>query len=377
LNGRYRKIRNPEQRSLYGVFVVAATPDGRLWLADRHRELLVIGRGSAEAARPTSTRIGDVYQLHVDRGGALWIGHYQGGLTTLKDGIATKYGAKSGLAEGPIQALTQDRSGAIWVGAAGGLSRLRNGVWTTWRSEHGVPDGGVQGIVEDDHHAMWIATAQGLSRLTLAALNESPDGSPRRLEFTLYGQSDGLRLPGSPKMANPRIAKARDGRLWICTDDGVAMVDPAHIRHNPLPPPVQVEEVVVDGKPLDLASANGLRFQGRQLRIRYTGLSFTVPERVRFRYRLEGRDPDWIDAGTRRSVDYVNLSPGPYHFRVTACNNDGVWNETGTLLTFRVEPYFYQTAWFFALCFTLPPLLAWGVHRMRVRRLVARFELIA
>jgi signal transduction histidine kinase len=178
-------------------------------------------------------------------------------------------------------------------------------------------------------------------------------------------------------MASPRIAKANDGRLWAATEDGVAVIDPSRIRGNPVPPPVSIEQLLADGRPFETGPASGIELRASELQIVYTGLSFTVPESVRFRYRLDGLDRNWTDAGTRRNVTYVNLPPGKYLFRVTASNNDGVWNTTGASLAFQIAPYFYQTWWFAVLCAGIATLLAWGTHRLRVRRLVTRFQLVA
>jgi signal transduction histidine kinase len=135
--------------------------------------------------------------------------------------------------------------------------------------------------------------------------------------------------------------------------------------------------MLVDGRPVEIHSASEIAFRGRELQIAYTGLSLMVPERVRFRYKLDGFDWTWTDAGTRRNVVYVNLPPGRYRFRVIACNNDGVWNTSGAGLAFRLAPYFYQTSWFAVSCVGVLALLIWGFHWLRVRRLVSRFQLVS
>ena len=375
-NRRFFEVRTRDGSPLYGVFAIAADRSGVIWLADAQKGLLTVTGGFAQGVSVPGVRTTDVYQLRSDRAGVLWIGYFRGGVTEIDGDTVRSFTSREGLAGGPIQAIAQDRSGAVWVGARDGLSRFRNGVWTTWELRHGVPEGGVQGIIADDHDALWLMTSQGLSRLEIATLNQSSDTSLKNLEFRFHGQSDGVRLAAAPVMANPRTAKAADGRLWICTDDGVAIVDPARIRGNPLPPPVAIEQIVVDGKPMDMGPAREVTFRGRQVHITYTGLSLMVPERTRFRYKLDGLDPDWTDAGARRNVDYVNLPPGRYRFHVIACNNDGVWNVTGAILAFRIKPYYYQTTWFAALCVTLPALFGWAIHRMRVRMVVTRYEAI-
>jgi len=376
-NGRFAEVRTREGSPLVGVFAIARSPEGAVWLADAQQGLFTVRDRAAQRASVPGVQMNDVYQLQFDRTGVLWIGYFHGGVTAVNGDSVRKFTTQDGLAGGAIQAIVQDRSGAIWVGAKEGLSRFRNGVWTTWGVRHGVPEGGICGIIEDDHDTLWMMTPQGLSRLSLANRNQSPDGLPKNLEFTPYGQSDGERLAANPVMANPRNARSSDGRLWFCTENGVAIVDPARIRSNSLPPPVVIEELVVDGNPLDISAGSEIPFRGRQVHIKYTGLSLMVPERVRFKYRLDGLDRKWTETGSVRSVDYVNLWPGPYRFHVEACNNDGVWNLAGTSLAFRIEPYFYQTKWFAALCTLTLALIVRGIHLTRVRMLVTRYEAIA
>jgi signal transduction histidine kinase len=177
-------------------------------------------------------------------------------------------------------------------------------------------------------------------------------------------------------MTNPRLTRSRDGRLWVCTEDGVAAIDPARVRSNPVPPPVAIEQVIADGKTYDPLSPGETAFRGHELQILYTGISLMVPERVRFRYRMYSLDSNWTDAGTRRNVAYMNLPPGHYRFQVIASNNDGLWNNTGAELALRVDPYFYQTTWFALSCLTSALLLVWLAHQLKVRRVVSRLQLI-
>lgn len=375
---RFVEMRAPGGAPLDRVFAIAGDPSGTIWLADSQNRLLAIRNGVARVFPIPGAENKRIYQLQVDRQGRLWVGFYQGGVASLLQGGSAKfYGAQDGLTGGPVQAIYEDRTGAIWVGTGSGLSRFRNGSWTAWTAQHGLPEGGVQAIVEDNRDGLWLATGSGLLRLGMAELNQASDGSPSLLTFAQYGRSDGLRLANTTSMYGPRLARSQDGRLWICTEDGIAVVDPARIRSNPLPPPVVVEQILVDGRPVDINSASEIAFRGRELQIAYTGLSLTAPERVRFRYKLDGFDRTWTDAGTRRNVVYVNLPPGGYRFRVIACNNDGVWNTSGASLAFRLAPYFYQTTWFVVSCAGALALLIWGFYRFRVRRLVSRFQLVA
>jgi len=383
---RFIQVRSAGGQPLERVFAISGNKTGAIALADAKQGLFTVRNGVARPLSIPGLQTEGIYQLQFDRDGVLWIGYYKGGIAALAGTAARVYTVHDGLGEGPVRAIYQDRAGAIWAGTGTGLSRFRNGTWTAWTTRNGLPEGGVHGIIEDDREddrqgALWLVTASGLVRVPLAELNKpnapGPNPAAKPLSFRLFGRNDGLRLASSGNMLNPRVMKSDDGRIWLCTEDGVAIVDPVRMRSNPVPPPVAIEQVVVDGKKLDVDSPSGIAFQGRQLEISYTALSLMAPERIRFKYRLDGLDRDWIDAGTQRSVDYVNLPPRPYRFQVIACNNDGVWNTRGAVLVFRVPPHFYQTTWFIAFCIALAASAVWGAHQLRVRGVVSRFQLIA
>jgi signal transduction histidine kinase/ligand-binding sensor domain-containing protein len=374
---RFIQVRDTDGRPLDRVFAISGQNDGSLALADGKMGIFTV---QGEVARPLivpGLQKRGIYQLQFDRSGVLWIGYFQGGIAAVTGNSFRLYTTSDGLGTGPVRAIYQDAAGDIWVGTGTGLSRFRNGLWTTWTARNGLPEGGVRGIVEDGPlHALWLISTGGLLRVSMADL-DSARASTKPLPFLLYGRNDGLRLAASGSMVNPPIARSDDGRIWLCTQDGVAIVDPARLRSNPVPPPVVIEQVVVDGTPLDLTSTSRVEFRGRQLQIAYTALSLMVPERIRFKYQLEGFDHNWTEAEGRRNVAYVNLPSRAYRFRVIACNNDGVWNNEGAALAFLVKPYFYQTWWFAALCINAVGLLAWGAHLLRVRRVVTRMQLIA
>ena len=170
-----------------------------------------------------------------------------------------------------------------------------------------------------------------------------------------YSQADGMGTIECTGGLQPAACRGADGRLWFATINGLSVVDPARLTHNPHPPPVVIEEVLINGQVAERPQTNqkspgenslAVPQGSRRLEIHFTGLSLTASEKVRFKYRLDSFDDEWIDAGTRRSVEYQGLTPGDYRFRVIACNNDGVWNETGAALALAVLPYFWQTAWF-------------------------------
>jgi signal transduction histidine kinase/ligand-binding sensor domain-containing protein len=374
---RFVQVRDTHGGPLDRVFAISGQSNGALALADSKRGLFAVKGGVARPLIVPGRQNEVVYRLEFDRSGVLWIGYFHGGIATLTGESFRFYTTSDGLGDGPIRAIHQDAAGDIWVGTGTGLSRFRNGSWTTWTARHGLPEGGVRGIAEDrSRHALWLVTTAGLLRVSMADLdNARASGKP--VNFLLYGRNDGVRIEPGGSMVNPTIATTDDGRIWLCTQDGIVIVDPARIRSNPVPPPVVIEQAVVDGTPLDLTADGGVGFRGRQLQIAYTALSLMVPERIRFKYRLEGLDRDWTEADARRNVAYVGLPPAQYRFRVIACNDDGIWNTAGAVLAFRVKPYIYQTWWFAAVCVGASGLLAWGAHRLRVQRVVSRLQFIA
>jgi transcriptional regulator with PAS, ATPase and Fis domain/ligand-binding sensor domain-containing protein len=314
----------------------------------------------------------DVHTIKEDRAGALWVGT-GGGVSRFKDGRFTNYTKAQGLAGDYVRDIHETSDGTLWIATYGsGLSRFRDGRFFTFSTAQGLPDNFLSHILEDGRGNFWISSNRGVIRVNVRELNEVADGRRRAAECVVYGVLDGMKSSECNGGGQPAGARTPDGRLWFPTVRGVVAVDPQAI--NPIQPPVGIENVIADGQPSavqdELVIPPG---QGR-LEVRYTALSFVAPQKVRFRYRLEGYDSEWVEAGARRVAYYTNLPPGRYRFRVIAANNDGVWNETGAALAVRLRPHFYQTGLFYSGCVALVGLLGWGGYRLRVRRLMRRTE---
>ena len=373
--GRFQEVTAGEGTRLTRVFAIRPGPDDTLWLADAERGVQKLRNGRIEQSPETGLGAGRMYQFLADREGRLWLGYYQGGLELVDHGRRRVYGTGDGLAAGPVQAIDEGRSGAIWVGTRRGLSRFRKGRWTTWLESHGLPAGGIEDVIEDEAGQIWLISSSGLLCARLADLDRQPDGKPDRIPVETFGPTDGITLPDTPGYPNPRIAFTADGRLWVRTLDGLAALNPMTMRKNTVPPPVVIERLTTEQKPVAIGP-NEIRLDSHSVEFEYTALSLTVPEMMRFRYRLEGFDKDWIDGGNRRQIAYANLPPRRFRFVVTACNNDGVWNEAGASLAFRCEPFFYQTWWFRALCVGATGLSGYLVYCARMRQLRLRFQLV-
>ena len=315
-----------------------------------------------------------------DSDGALCLGiYFRGrGLIKLKDGVMTESGPRKIFDACQIRAIYPDREGNLWLCTQGrGLVVFSQGRWLNPDSLSAPFNDHVMSVVEDDQGRMWIGTVRGIvwankAELLAVARGEQPTAVVRRASA-----SDGIR-PGQVGAgifgSYPAAWKAPDGTIWFATKRGVVAVDAHNVSTNPVAPPVRIESVVVDDKAAGAEGEILLPAGTRALAVDYTALSFVRPRQVLFRYRLDGYDTNWVEAGTRRTAFYTNLAPGSYTFRVIADNSDGVWNETGASLAIVQRPFFYQTAWFWCVIAIGVLLVALGVYRFRTAALRRRNE---
>ena len=273
--------------------------------------------------------------------------------------------------------------GRVWAATEeGGLSRIKDGRIATLTTNNGLPCDAIHWSMEDDDRSFWLYTACGLVRITRSELDAWIAEPTHRVQTTVWDAADGVRLRQvSPGYYGPPVAKSTDGKLWFHTGEGIQVVDPRHVAFNKLPPPVHIEQVIADGtvhwRNLPGAAVSSLRLPARtrDLQIDYTALSLVAPEKVHFKYKLEGQDRDWREVVNARQAQYTNLRPRTYRFRVIACNNSGVWNEEGDALEFSIAPAYYQTNWFLALCAAGTAGVLWTAWRRRLRRLRHQLEL--
>jgi len=371
-------------RALPGEEAHSITGDnqGNLWLAGneglyRIREGHVVEKlpwpvlGASERAK-----------VIVADGGGVWVSFW--GTRTVsyfKDGaLRALYKTADGLGKGRIADLQLDDDGALWVATEeGGFSRIKDGHIATLTTADGLPCDSIHGSIQDNDRSLWLYTACGLVRIAHSELNAWIADPRHRVVPAVLDAGDGVRLRAiSPSSFSPVAARSRDGKLWFVTGDGVQVVDPRHLPHNGLTPPVHIEQIVVDHRTYwqrwtDAEGSNvRLAPRIRDLQIDYTAVSLVAPEKVHFKYRLEGQDQDWREVVNDREVQYSNLLPGVYRFHVIACNNSGVWNETGDSLDFTIPPAWFQTMWFRAACVAAFLLLLWAIYRRRVQELRAQ-----
>src|SRR5258705_7421384 len=357
------------------VTSIAQDTAGNLWVANEPVALFQLLRGSVVQKIPwatlghkdhTSTLAADPFQ------GGLWIGFHLGGVAYFIDGqVRASYAATDGLGQGRVNHLRLDQDGALWASTEGGLSRLKNGTVATLTSKNGLPCDIVHWSIEDDAKSIWLYTACGLVRIARSELDAWTVDSKRTIQAMVFDSSDGVRSLFTAGHYSPQVAKSSDGKLWFLPWDGVSVIDPRRLPFNKLPPPVHVEQFVADRKTYDASGQVHLPPLIRDLEIDYTALSFVAPEKIQFRYKLEGYDRDWQDVGNRRQAFYTNLPPRNYRFRVMACNNSGVWNEAGTYFDFTIAPAYYQNTWFRVAGIIVILLVLGGIYHLRLKQ-VAR-----
>jgi signal transduction histidine kinase/ligand-binding sensor domain-containing protein/CheY-like chemotaxis protein len=338
--------------------------DGVIWMATTRGLFRADG---SRLSRVDGVNDGGANTLALDSHGDVLIGTRYHGLLRYHAGTMTRLTEEDGLSDGTINALYEDAAHTLWIGTDGGLNRIVNGTIDVFRERDGLFDDTIYTINEDALGNLWMGSNRGIWRVSKTDLDAFARHETRVIRSKRYGRGDGMRsvsIPGGGSAA-PNSWRTRDGRIWFPTSLGVVVVDPTRISINQTPPPVAIERVVVHGEAVDAALP--LRPSDRDLELHYTALSFVAPREIAFRYKLEGFDRDWIDAGNRRTAYYTNLPPGKYVFRVKAANNDGVWNEIGSSLAIQLRPHFYETWWFLGVSVLAIGAAAGAVHRIRVR----------
>jgi len=378
-SGRFVPVLGPGRIRLDRVTVITRGLDETVWIADARQGLFRIVRGVVEpvTVNGISAIQSDIYSLLSDQQGRLWIGCFHNNLTMLSGTALTRFTPANGGLPGAVLSLTEDAGGSIWAAGPGGVGRFREGRWTVWNAKSGLPDSGVQAVIEDRVGGIWLTSSKVLLRADAAELRSQPDGHPKPIRFDIYDFVDGIRARADIVRSQPQVAKSPNGALWFAGDYGVGTIQPARLQRNTLPPPVVVESFKAAGREFDLANshAGDFSFQTRELQFDFTALSLTAPETIRFRYRLEGYDPHWVDAGSRRQAFYTNLPPGSYRFAVIACNNEGICGQSKTALNVVLLPPFYLRWWFQITCVFLFSAILLAIYRMRLSQIAHQFEL--
>jgi signal transduction histidine kinase len=369
---------------VHGVKAIMTDHTGRTWFGATSGLLFAeLGQPEVQQFRGMGRR--DVRALSEGPDGVIWAGTGSGEIFRVSGDKSKAFHPSDALGAAPIWSVLADQDGTVWAGTfRGGLLRFRDEKFTRFGKQEGLPDAIICQILDDGQGNLWMGSHLGIFRIAKSALSDVAQGKSKSVSCLAYGRSDGLPSVECTGGYQPSAWRGKDGKLWFTTLKGAAWIRPEDVRPNLKAPPVVIEDVMVDGLGNN-SPGQGLQRDGattleippgkHQLEFRYTGLSLASSERVQFRYRLEGVDPEWVSAGTRRFAHYGFLPPGNYRFDVMACNSDGVWSEAGAALGLVILPHYYETVWFRVLAgVVLAGAVAGSVRYAVTRRLHRKLE---
>jgi ligand-binding sensor domain-containing protein/signal transduction histidine kinase len=379
---------NQSTGAVHGIKAILADKQGKIWLgrqASKQANLMCLDKGVLESFT-AQDGLNDVHALAEDRQGNIWIGTGGGVLSELANGKFISYPMTDSLTNQAIWSLLPDVDGTLWIGTfRGGLLRFNNGKFTRYTTQNGLPSNIICQVLDDGQGKLWIGSHKGIFYVPKDSFKNLDAGKIQSLPCVSYGLNDGLPTLECSGNYQPSCWRGHDGRLWFATTKGLVSIFPGELLGNRLPPPVVIEEVLVDGKSISLPDKTNIAADDpapvatlrispgkHQFDFLYTALSFAAPDKVRFRYKLQELDDAWVEAGSKRSAHYGPLRPGKYRFQVIACNNDGVWNEQGASLAFIQLPQFYETNWFRFLTVLAAIAIVAGVARHFVIRRMQR-----
>jgi len=371
--GRVAPFQLPRGTRLGVYSKITCDHAGGVWIFDPQQGLFRLTDSAltkiADSADP-SYRFPRIYADSRDR---VWLGE-RNSIEMFDHGSRRRFGASDGVTDGFISVFAEDNAGNVWVAGDGGLAKFDHDRFRRLSRSNGLPAQPVSGLAEDNDGYWWIACDAGVLRIGAEELDHALGDPAYRVPYELLNLLDGLPSRPVEVPGIPILVKTANGRIWVATANGIAYVDPRRIPRNPVAPQVHVDSVKVNGK--EAAPADGLVLSpgANDLEIDYAALSLTIPERVRFKYKLEGYDSDWKDVGGRRQAYYGGLAPKKYRFRVIAANESGVWNEAGAAWSFRVAPAYYQTIWFETLCVAAVGVMFFMVYRLRLQQATNRIQ---
>ena len=372
-SGEIKRVRNNQIATILpagaAVRVIYEDTAGKVWIGTNRGLLVFKDEALTEPAFNHEFSGKQILSIKEDRAGNFWFGT-SAGLFRYQAGELQAFTETGG---GIVRAIYEDAENGLWIGTYDeGLYRFRDGRFTHFTTGEGLFDNGAFQIIEDASANFWISSNLGIYRVKKSELNAFADGRISKIVSIPYNKSDGMLSAECNGGASPAGMRAADGRIWFPTQKGAAVINPAAVPFNSNPPPVVVESVTIDTKAFDLKNPVRLDPEQTNLEIHYSGLSFINPELVKFKYKLENLDADWIDAGSRRTAFYSHLPPGKYLFRVIAANRDGVWNENGASLEITVLAPFWRTRWFYALAALLVSVVIFSLFRLRISEMQRR-----
>lgn len=376
-DGRFSTIVPDDPLGRRLVFDALEDRTGRIWVADSSGLNELRGNRIVPVLAGGPLLNSSVVVLAEGISGHMWAGTGNNGLLHLDNGKSRHFTTADGLSSNQIRCLYPADDSTVWIGTfGGGLNRLRDGRFLRYTSKDGLLSDNIAHIEDDHRGSLWLSTTRGICRISKKQLEEFSAGKIKALTPTNYGVEDGLRsaqcAPGSPIGGAGRLTT--DSRLWVPTSRGLAVLDLNRPTLSQAAPLVHLIESTSKGIPVDLSTPVSLPPDSNTIQMRYAAIHLTGPERVRYSYKLEGLDPDWVSAGSRRTINYNSLPHGPYRFLVRAELAGGAGTETS--YTFRVRPHFYETLWFRLFVALLFAASVWWAYQLRLRQVRGRFALV-
>ena len=372
--GKFFAVRHHDGSALGIVFAITEDTQHNIWVRAGQNLDRILDRQVRDEV--TSPQISTAYTLAANPRGGIFLGLVNGDLVAYDNGKTQTIPSHETGNTRQIRDLVVEPDGSVWGTTLDEVARWKDGVRRNLTTRNGLPCDGIFALVQDASNSLWLYTRCGLIEIDRAQLEQWWQQPDSLVTFRLYDTFDGVQ-PGLTSL-KPQAVRSPDGCLWFVNGHILQTFDAAHPRTNPVPPPVHVEQILADRRSYSSSEALYLPALTRDLEIDYTALSFVSPQKVHFRYKLEGHDKNWQDPGSRRQAFYSDLRPGTYRFRVMASNNDGVWNEAGASLEFSVAPAWYQRTWFRLACVLAGLLAGWSLYQLRVRQIAktmsARFD---
>lgn len=414
-NGRAEPVRAAglQKDVIYSI----AGDGGEIWVGRQHSGVTRLRYQNGQLISQSYTEgnglaQNSVYAVYQSREGTVWTGTVNGGVSRFKDGRFVTYTTANGLASNTIYSILETRDGTTWFATPTGLNSFSAGHWRTYSSRDGLPSDGVNCLFEDTSGVLWIGTSNGLASLSSGHIQlfaEASDSLHKQIfglaedkngwlwiatsnhvlrvrreslsggklmqdDVREYGLADGLRSTEGVKRNSSVVADSL-GRIWFSTSRGLSVVDPSRLAGDSPAAIVHFDSISADGRAIAIGNSTRIPPSPKRITLNYTGLSLAVPERVRFRYLLDGFDRNWSGPTAAREAAYTNLGVGSYRFRVIASNSDGIWNGAESVILFEVEPAMWQTWWFKSACFVTTAFLALVAYRYRVGQVTRRLDM--
>ncbi|NOZ13229.1 MAG: diguanylate cyclase [Acidobacteria bacterium] len=360
------------------VRAILVQKNGEIWVGTNGGGINILSKKGYRAITTATGLSGNyIYSLARDRNGAIWAGTYNSGINRIQGKDITAFNSTNGFTNTGIWVIHPDSDGSIWIGTGNdGLFHYKEGKFNRFSMKDGLYSDSIFSITEDGRGNFWMNCNRGIFTVSKTALLELEKGIRKKISCRSYGKAEGIKATESNGPAQFAACCAKDGSLWFSSVKGAIVIHPDKMPVNTVPPPVSIESVRVNNENYSPYEAIRAPVGKGEIEIRYAGLSFLLPDKVMFKYKLEGFDSRWIDAKQRQTAYYTNLPPGRYTFRVTASNNDGIWNRKGAEISILLQPRFTQTGWFKGITSVLIIFVIFVLYRLRVKQIRRRESLL-